>query len=82
MESVLPPNTYYGYKVHVLITLKRSHIASFEITTTSTDTRERLRYLATHWSNSTVLTAESYIRKYETVNARKEYLSFYSETFQ
>ena len=61
MESVFPKNTYYDYKVHVLITLKRSYIASFEITSTSTDTRERLRYSATHWSNPAVLAAEGYI---------------------
>lgn len=36
--------TYYGYKVHALITLE-GYIASFEITPASTDDREGLRDL-------------------------------------
>ena len=39
--------TYYGYKVHALITLE-GYIASFEITPASTDDREGLRDLADH----------------------------------
>ena len=39
--------TYYGYKVHALITLE-GYIASFEITPASTDDREGLRDLAAH----------------------------------
>ena len=40
MENVLPKKeTYYGYKVHALITLE-GYIASFEITPASTDDRE------------------------------------------
>ena len=40
MENVLPKKeTYYGYKVHALITLE-GYIASFEITPASTDARE------------------------------------------
>ena len=46
MENVLPKKeTYYGYKVHALITLE-GYITSFEITPASTDDREGLRDLA------------------------------------
>lgn len=55
MENVLPKKeTYYGYKVHALITLE-GYIASFEITPASTDDREGLRDLADHWSMSLIL---------------------------
>ena len=74
--------TYYGYKVHALITLE-GYIASFEITPASTDDREGLRDLADHWSNVTILADKGYVGKNnETGNAGKKYLSFCSETFQ
>lgn len=60
MENVLPKKeTYYGYKVHALITLE-GYIASFEITPASTDDREGLRDLAAHWSNITILADKGY----------------------
>ena len=63
MENVLPKKeTYYGYKVHALITLE-GYIASFEITPASTDDREGLRDLAAHWSNITILADKGYIGK-------------------
>lgn len=61
MENVLPKKeTYYGYKVHALITLE-GYIASFEITPASTDAREGLRDLADHWSNVTILADKGYV---------------------
>ncbi len=54
--------TYYGYKVHALITLE-GYIASFEITPASTDDREGLRDLADHWSNVTILADKGYVGK-------------------
>ena len=54
--------TYYGYKVHALITLK-GYITSFEITPASTDEREGLRDLTTHQSNITILTDKGYVGK-------------------
>ena len=63
MENVLPKKeTYYGYKVHALITLE-GYIASFEITPASTDDREGLRDLADHWSNVTILADKGYVGK-------------------
>ncbi len=74
--------TYYGYKVHALIT-SEGYIASFEITPASTDDREGLRDLAAHWSNITILADKGYIgKKHGTGNVGKEYLSFCSETFR
>ena len=63
MENILPKKeTYYGYKVHALITLE-GYIASFEITPASTDDREGLRDLADHWSNVTILADKGYVGK-------------------
>lgn len=62
MENVLPKETYYGYKVHALITLE-GYIASFEITPASTDDREGLRDLTAHWSNVTILADKGYVGK-------------------
>ena len=43
MENALPKKeTYFGYKVHVMITLE-GYITTFEITPASTDDWERLR---------------------------------------
>ena len=61
--------TYYGYKVHALITLE-GYIASFEITPASTDDRKGLRDLTDHWSNVTILADKGYAGK----NMRHEML--------
>ena len=67
--------TYYGYKVHALITLE-GYIASFEITPASPDDREGLRDLADHWSNVTILADKGYVGKNMKQEMRKKYLSF------
>lgn len=51
--------TYYGYKVHTLITLE-GYIVSFEITPASTDDHEGLRDLAAAWSNIPILADKGY----------------------
>ena len=51
--------TYYGYKVHTLITLE-GYILSFEITPASTDAREGLRDWAAPWSNIPILVDKGY----------------------
>ena len=54
--------TYFGYKVHVLITLE-GYITAFEITPTSTDDREGLRDLMDGCSNVTILTDKGYVNR-------------------
>ncbi len=54
--------TYFGYKVHALITLE-GYITAFEITPASTDDREGLRDLADNWSNVTILADKGYVGK-------------------
>ena len=52
--------TYFGYKVHALITLE-GYITAFEITPASTDDREGLRDLVDNCSNFTVLADKDYV---------------------
>ena len=52
--------TYFGFKVHALITLE-GFITSFEITPASTDDREGLRDLAANHSGVTILGDKGYI---------------------
>lgn len=52
--------TYFGYKVHALITLE-GYITAFEITPASTDDREGLRDLVDNCSNFTVLADKGYV---------------------
>ena len=52
--------TYFGYKVHALVTLK-GYITAFEITPASTDDREGLRDLMQGCSNLTVLADKGYV---------------------
>ena len=52
--------TYFGYKVHALITLE-GYITAFEITPASTDDREGLRDLMDNCSNFTVLADKGYV---------------------
>ena len=52
--------TYFGYKVHALITLE-GYITAFEITPASTDDREGLRDLIDSCSKFTVLADKGYI---------------------
>ena len=51
--------TYFGFKVHALITLE-GVITSFEITPTSTDDREEPRDLAANHSGVTILGDKGY----------------------
>lgn len=51
--------TYYGYKVHVLVTLE-GYITMFEITPASVDDREGLRDIAADLSNFAVLGDKGY----------------------
>lgn len=46
--------TYFGYKVHALITME-GHITTFEITLDSTDDREGLRYIVENRSDFVIL---------------------------
>lgn len=52
--------TYFGYKVHALITLE-GYITAFEVTPASTDDREGLRDLVDNCSNFTVLADKGYV---------------------
>lgn len=52
--------TYFGYKVHALITLE-GYITAFEITPASTDDREGLRDLMDGCSNVTILADKGYV---------------------
>ena len=52
--------TYFGYKVHALITLE-GFITTFEITPASVDDREGLRDIVTNHSNLTVIGDKGYI---------------------
>ena len=52
--------TYFGYKVHVLITLQ-GFITHFEVTPASTDDREGLRDLSHVCSNSVILADKGYV---------------------
>ena len=52
--------TYFGYKVHALVTLE-GYITAFEITPASTDDREGLRDLMQGCSNLTVLADKGYV---------------------
>lgn len=52
--------TYFGYKVHVLVTLE-GYITAFEITPASTDDREGLRDIMEGYSNLTVLADKGYV---------------------
>ena len=52
--------TYFGYKVHVLITLQ-GFITQFEVTPASTDDREGLRDLSEVCSHSVLLADKGYI---------------------
>jgi hypothetical protein len=52
--------TYFGYKVHAMITLE-GFITSFEITPASTDDREGLRDMADGLSDITVLGDKGYV---------------------
>lgn len=52
--------TYFGYKVHALVTLE-GYITAFEITPASTDDREGLRDLVDNCSNITILADKGYV---------------------
>ena len=52
--------TYFGYKVHALVTLE-GYITAFEITPASTDDREGLRDLVGNCSNITILADKGYV---------------------
>ena len=52
--------TYFGYKVHALVTLE-GYITAFEITPASTDDREGLRDLMDNCSNITILAYKGYV---------------------
>ena len=52
--------TYFGYKVHAMITLE-GFITSFEITPASTDDREGLRDMTDGLSNITILGDKGYV---------------------
>lgn len=52
--------TYFGYKVHALITLE-GYITAFEITPASTDDRDGLRDLAETQSNLVILGDKGYV---------------------
>ena len=52
--------TYYGYKVHVLIILE-GYITSFDITLASTDDRKGLYDLTDGWSNISILADKGYV---------------------
>ena len=52
--------TYFGYKVHALVTLEGC-ITAFEITPASTDDREGLRDLVGNCSNITILADKGYV---------------------
>lgn len=54
--------TYYGFKVHVLITLE-GYISAFEITPASTDDREGLRDFAEYTQGSIILGDKGYSGK-------------------
>ncbi len=55
--------TYFGYKVHALITLE-GFITDFEITPASTDDREGLRDLAQNYSQVRILRDKGYVGKH------------------
>ena len=74
--------TYYGFKVHALITLE-GYITAFEITPASIDDREGLRDFAEHHLNLVILgdkgyTGEQLFGRY----ALKRYMPYVVETFQ
>ena len=52
--------TYFGYKVHALVTLE-GYITAFEITPASTDDREGLRDITEGCSNLTILADKGYV---------------------
>lgn len=54
--------TYFGYKVHALVTLE-GYITAFEITPASTDDREGLRDLVDNCSNITILADKDMLAK-------------------
>lgn len=63
--------TYFGYKVHALITLE-GFITDFEITPASTDDREGLRDIMSSYSNITVLGDKGYVGKNLTEEMKKQ----------
>ncbi len=59
-SALLKKETYFGYKVHALVTLE-GYITAFEITPASTDDREGLRDLVDNCSNITILADKGYV---------------------
>lgn len=59
MVGTLPKTTYFGFKVHVLITLE-SYITAFEIISTSVNDREGLRDLAENRSGLVIFRDKGY----------------------
>ena len=60
MENVLQKETYFGYKVHAMITLE-GYITTFEITPASADDREGLRDLVEAKSGLVILGDKGYV---------------------
>lgn len=54
--------TYFGYKVHAMVTLE-GYIAAYEVTPASTDDREGLRDLVDGWPGLTILGDKGYVGK-------------------
>ena len=63
--------TYFGYKVHVLITLE-GYITAFEITPASTDDREGLRDMVENQSNLVILGDKGYVGENLTLEMKEQ----------